>query len=61
MLMTEKEIDHIETIGDLKRAIANVPDDTPLEDGMNCGMCLIYHPAIPRAGEPAAVEYVEYR
>lgn len=59
--MREKEIDHIETIGDLKRAIASVPDDTPLEDGMNCSMLLIYHDAAPREGEPESPAYVEFR
>ncbi|MDD5106075.1 MAG: hypothetical protein PHC49_10710 [Desulfuromonadaceae bacterium] len=61
MLMTEKELDFIETIGDLKRAIATVPDDTPLEDGMNCGMYLRYHEAVPREGEPESPAYVEFR
>lgn len=61
MLMREKEIDNIETIGDLKAAIATVPDDTPLEDGMNCGMLLRYHEAVPRPGEPESPAYVEYR
>lgn len=63
MLMKEKEIDHIETIGDLKRAIATVPDDTPLEDGMNCSMLLIYHEAGPSpSGDPAgSPAYVEFR
>ena len=61
MLMHEKEIDHIETIGDLRRATASLPDDTPLEDGMNGAMCLIYHEAVPRSGEPESPAYVEYR
>jgi len=63
MLMTEKEIDHIETIGDLKRAIASVPDDTPLEDGMNGCMCLTYHTGVPRNdGNPEpSPDWVEFR
>lgn len=63
MLLNDHEIDHIETIGDLKRAIASVPEDTPLEDGMQCGMYLRYHPAVPREGMefPETAAYVEYR
>ncbi|MFZ2949532.1 MAG: hypothetical protein WA003_08600 [Desulfuromonadaceae bacterium] len=61
MLMREKEIDGIETVGDLFAALADGPHDTPLEDGMNCGMCLIYHEAKPRKGEPDSPAYVEYR
>ncbi|MBT0664746.1 hypothetical protein KI809_10585 [Geobacter pelophilus] len=61
MLMREKEIDHIETIGDLRAAIADVPDDTPLEDCMNAGMCLIYHDGKTRPEEPDSPAYVEYR
>jgi hypothetical protein len=61
MLMREKEIDHIETIGDLLAALADVPHDTPLEDAMNCGMCLIYHEAVPRGEEPESPAYIEYR
>lgn len=61
MLMREKEIDHIETVGDLRAALADVPDDTPLEDGLNGSMYLIYHEARPRDGEPESPAYVEYR
>ena len=61
MLMREKELDHIETIGDLKTAIASVPDDTPLEDGLGGGMYLVYRDAVPREGEPESPAYVEYR
>ena len=63
MLIREGEIDHIETIGDLRRALADVPDDTPLEDGMNGSMCLIYHPSKPIQNweTPETVAYVEYR
>ena len=32
MLMREKEIDGIETVGDLRAALADVPDDMPLAD-----------------------------
>jgi hypothetical protein len=61
MLMDEKEIDNIETIGDLKRAIATVPDDTPLEDGMESGMLLRYHEVGARIGEPESPAFVEFR
>jgi hypothetical protein len=32
MLMREKEIDGIETVGDLRSALADVPDEMPLKD-----------------------------
>jgi hypothetical protein len=40
MLMREKEIDNIESAGDLRAALADVPDDMPLGDGLHDGLLL---------------------
>lgn len=40
MLMREREIDHIESAGDLRAALADVPDDMPLGDALRNGLLL---------------------
>jgi hypothetical protein len=40
MLMKEKEIDHIQSIGDLRAALADIPDDMPICDQMGEDLCL---------------------
>jgi len=56
MLMSEREIDHIETFGDLRAALAECPDDMNLCDLAGDGLCL----AICQ-DEPGGQIYIEVR
>ena len=56
MLMREKEIDHIETAGDLRAALADVPDNMNICDGLGNGLCLTLC-----QDEPNGPHYIEVR
>ncbi|MFZ2949004.1 MAG: hypothetical protein WA003_05925 [Desulfuromonadaceae bacterium] len=56
MLLREKELDHIETVSDLRAALADVPDDMDIQDALGAGLYL----AVRQDG-PGEKQYIEYR
>lgn len=43
MLKLEREIDHIETVGDLRAALANAPDEMPICDSVGEALLVGYY------------------